>query len=331
VSRETSPTTALLIEGPDRLDKALAAAVPDLSRSRIAALIRAGAVRVDGKSVARPAHEVAAGARVEITLPAPSSDGTVAQDLPIDIVYQDHAVVVVDKAPGMVVHPGAGHPDGTLVNALLHHVRDLSGIGGVERPGIVHRLDRGTSGLLVVAKDDRAHRALSAQLADRTAGRRYLAIVHGVPRASAGTVRSYLGRDSKDRTKFRSFEDPEGGRLAITRWRRVAAADGVALVMCKLETGRTHQIRVHLTEIGHPLVGDPTYRVAGAHVPESARALVEALEGRPLLHAWRLAFDHPDHGERLSFGVRVPEDFRRIAHALGLGEALERVERARPT
>lgn len=328
MSVDGSRTVALSVERADRLDKALAESLPDLSRSRVAALIKDGCVRVGDRVVERPSHGVRPGETIAITLPPPVPDVAVPQDLPLRILYEDSAVVVVDKAAGMVVHPGAGHADGTLVNALLHHVGDLSGIGGVERPGIVHRLDRGTSGLLVVAKNDRAHRALSEQLADRTAGRRYLAIVHGVPTASAGTIRSHLGRDPRDRTRFCSVDDPESGRIAITHWRRMAAGRASALVLCKLQTGRTHQIRVHLTELGHPLVGDPTYRLAGSRIDADARALVDQLDGRPMLHAWRLSFVHPDSGERLSFVAPVPDDIRRIAKALALSEALAKAERS---
>jgi 23S rRNA pseudouridine1911/1915/1917 synthase len=312
----------VVVDAPDRLDKVLAAVSPDLSRSRISALIKGGAASVNGRAAGRAGQRVEAGDEVLLAVPSPSPAAAAAEDLPLRIVYEDAAIVVVDKAPGMVVHPGAGNATGTLVNALLHRIDDLSGIGGVERPGIVHRLDRGTSGLLVVAKHDRAHRALSDQFAAHTAQRRYLAIVHRVPLASAGTIRSTLGRDDRDRTRFRSVDDPERGRSAVTHWRRLGGADGVALVECRLETGRTHQIRVHLTEAGHPLVGDATYRIAGAAVPDTIAPLVAPLGDRPLLHAWSLALDHPETGERVAWRASPPADFVGVLEALGLLGAL---------
>lgn len=322
MTADAAPAIRVVVDAPDRLDKVLAAAAPDLSRSRVSALIKAGAATVNGRVAPRAALRVEPGDEVLLVVPPLEPAGALAEDLPIRVVYEDTAIVVIDKAPGMVVHPGAGNATGTLVNALLHRIDDLSGIGGVERPGIVHRLDRGTSGLLVVAKHDHAHRALSDQFAAHTAQRRYLAIVHRVPLASGGTIRSSLGRDDRDRTRFRSVDDPERGRMAVTHWRRLGGADGLALVECRLETGRTHQIRVHLTEAGHPLVGDGTYRVAGTTVPDAVAPLVEQLGDRPLLHAWSLSLDHPETGERVTWRATPPADFLEVVQALGLIGAL---------
>ncbi|MCA9572761.1 MAG: RluA family pseudouridine synthase, partial [Myxococcales bacterium] len=270
-----------------RLDVVLVELFPEHSRSRIGALVKDGHARVDEVVVTRPSHKVPPGAVVELDVPDAVPVGVVAQDLPIHIVYEDTDVAVIDKAPGLVVHPGAGHADGTLVNALLHHLDDLSGIGGELRPGIVHRLDRGTSGLIVVAKNDQAHRHLAAQFADHSAGREYLALVVGRPPALSGTIRSFLARHPRDRVRFASADD---GRLAVTHWSVERTWGTVVLVRCRLETGRTHQIRVHLSEHGLPLLGDPLY--GRARPPASIRDLVDP--DRPLLHAEVLHFEHPD-------------------------------------
>jgi len=300
-----------------RLDTVLADAFPDLSRARAAALVKEGRVAVGDRTTLKPASRTAAGVLLTVELPDPAPASSLPQALPLTIVYQDEALVVVDKGAGMVVHPSAGHPDGTLVNALLHHVRDLSGIGGVERPGIVHRLDRGTSGLLVVAKTDAAHASLSAQFAAKTTGRRYLALCLGSPAEEAGTVRSFLGRHPRDRLRWAST-DGSWGREAITHWRVVARAGTVSLLECRLETGRTHQVRVHLTEAGWPLVGDPVYKRRGRRAPASLRDFLAAHPERPLLHAWRLAFDHPDTGARMAFAADPPEDFLEALACVGL-------------
>ncbi|MBW1881301.1 MAG: RluA family pseudouridine synthase, partial [Deltaproteobacteria bacterium] len=276
-----------------RLDTVLAATFADLSRARAASLVKGGCVAVGERTTTRPATRVAAGEVLTVELPDPVPATSTPQALPLDIVYQDGALVVVDKRAGMVVHPSAGHPDGTLVNALLHHVKDLSGIGGVERPGIVHRLDRGTSGLLVVAKTDAAHASLAAQFAAKTTGRRYLALCLGNPAEDAGTLRSFLGRHPRDRLRWAST-DGTWGKAAITHWQVLARAGTVCLLACRLETGRTHQVRVHLTEAGWPLLGDPVYKRRGRRAPATLREFLAAHPERPLLHAWRLAFDHPD-------------------------------------
>lgn len=306
----------LVVEEAGRLDAAVAALTPELSRSRVAALIREGAVSLDGRVVRKPGTPVAPGARVVVDVPAPVPTEAAPQDLPLSIVYEDDALVVVDKAAGMVVHPGPGHPDGTLVNALLHHVGNLSGIGGVQRPGIVHRLDRGTSGLVVVAKGDAAHQALARQFADKTAGRTYLALVHGTPDRDAGTIRSCLARHPTDRLRWASTEG-EHGKPAVTHWRVAHRAGSVSLLVCELETGRTHQIRVHLSEQGWPLVGDGTYRRRGVRLPAILRDLADPSGERPMLHAWRLRLIHPLTGQPMAFEVPPPDDMAAALAAVG--------------
>lgn len=304
-----------IAEDGGRLDAVIAASFPELSRTRAADLVRGGQVRVDGVVVARPSAAIAAGAAIEVDIPAPVALDAAAQDLPLTIVYEDADVVVIDKAAGMVVHPAPGHEDGTVVNALLHHVGDLSGIGGVQRPGIVHRLDRGTSGLLVVAKNDAAHQSLSAQFAAHTARRRYVALCFGAPGFASGTIRSRLARHPGDRLRYASTQG-EAGRDAVTHWERLGQAGTVCLIGCVLETGRTHQVRVHLSEAGWPIVGDPLYGRRGTRLPATLRDLVDP--DRPLLHAWSLAFDHPRTGARVSLIAPAPEDLRRAADAVGL-------------
>lgn len=300
------------VEQSDRLDVVVARLAAELSRSRAAGLIRDGAVLVDGVIVSRPSARVPVGSAVRIDIPEPEPGEAVAQDLPIRIVYEDADLVVVDKDAGMVVHPAPGHATGTLVNALLHHVEDLSGVGGVQRPGIVHRLDRGTSGLLVVAKHDRAHRDLAEQFAEHSAGRRYLALCLGAPKQDAGTIRSLLARHPRDRLRFAS--GPRG-REAITHFRVRGRAGTVSLIECRLETGRTHQVRVHLSEQHWPIVGDPLYGPKPVRLPATLRGRIDP--ERPLLHAWQLQFRHPD-GRELSFVAPPPRDFVDALEAVGL-------------
>lgn len=289
----------------------------DVSRSRAAAWIREGRVQLDGVVVTRPATAVPAPDTVAIDRPPLRAAEALPQDLPLAIVYQDADLAVVDKAAGMVVHPAAGHPDGTLVNALLHHLDDLSGVGGVERPGIVHRLDRGTSGLMVVAKHDAAHQALAEQFAAHTAGRTYLALCLGQPDADAGTIRSWLGRHPTDRLRFATR--PEGeGKHAVTHWAVEARVGTVTLVRCWLETGRTHQVRVHCAEQGWPLAGDGTYARKGHRAPARLVPHVDPEGRRPLLHAWQLRLTHPTTGEALCFQAPPPADYRAALEALGI-------------
>src|SRR5881275_1527153 len=247
-----------------RLDRALAAAVPTLSRERLKALIRSGAVEAAGKAVRDPATKVHGGEQLRVVVPDPIPAHNEPQNIPLKIVFEDEHLLVVDKPAGLVVHPAAGNFDGTLVNALLHHCGgSLSGIGGVARPGIVHRIDKDTSGLLVVAKTDVAHEGLAKQFAAHSIDRRYLAIVSGVPTASEGVVDAPLARSSANRKKIAIVEGKRGKR-AVTRWKRLTPLHDAALVECRLETGRTHQVRVHMASIGHPLIGDPVYGRAGA-------------------------------------------------------------------
>ena len=301
-----------------RVDAVVAATFPELSRSRAAALVREGAVWVDGEPVGKPSVKVEAGVTLVVEVPEPAPAEAVPQALPIAVVYEDAAIVVVNKDPGMVVHPAPGHPDGTLVNALLHHIDDLSGIGGVQRPGIVHRLDRGTSGLLVVAKTDAAHVALSAQFAAHTAGRRYLALCLGTPKEAGDTIRSFLARHPKDRLRWAST-DGSYGKEAITHWEVLARAGTVTLIGCRLQTGRTHQVRVHLCEAGWPLVGDPVYERRGRRAPASLRDWLAVHPDRPLLHAWRLTLTHPGTGEVRTFEAAPPPDYQEALRAVGIG------------
>lgn len=299
--------------GAGRLDRALADAFPDLSRARIQALVEEGRVTLDGE-VVKASIKPYAGSIVVLDIPAPRFTDLVAEDIPLHILHVDEDVVVLAKPAGMVVHPSPGHAGGTLVNALLHHVPSLSGIGGEHRPGIVHRLDAGTSGVMIVARNDIAHRHLAEQFRAHTVDRRYLAVVHRVPRFDQGTVRSELGRDPKDRLKIASVE---GGRSAVTHWKVLARGDRVALVEARLETGRTHQVRVHLSESGHPIVGDVLYARRECVSPASIRPLVDRLD-HPLLHAWHLGFEHPRTGAWMAFAEPPPADLLEVCAAAGL-------------
>jgi 23S rRNA pseudouridine1911/1915/1917 synthase len=305
---------ALVMTG--RLDAALAASFPDLSRAKLGKLIERGMVRIGGAPALRGAAWFDEGTVVELTLPEPEPMHAAPQDLPLRVVHTDDAFVVVDKEPGMVVHPGAGNPDGTLVNALLHHLGELSAVGGAERPGIVHRLDKGTSGLLVVARSDAAHAHLAAQFAAHTAGRRYLALVWGGPEALTGRIETWLGRHPIDRVRFASVDEADGKR-AVTRWRVRGRGRGLTLLELRLETGRTHQIRVHTSEQGWPVVNDPLY--SGRR---TAPAWLEPFlpTDRPLLHAWQLRFRHPTNGSDQRFIAPIPADFAAVMAEAGIGE-----------
>jgi 23S rRNA pseudouridine1911/1915/1917 synthase len=290
-----------------RIDRFAAARLPGLSRARVQALLDGGRVRLDGRP-ARASQRLREGQVVEVEVPEPEPATPGPEDIPLRVVHEDARLLVVDKPAGMTVHPGAGRASGTLVNALLHHVRDLSGVGGVLRPGIVHRLDRGTSGLIVVAKDDEAHRALARQFAERMVEKEYLAIVLGTPARAEGEITARIGRDPTHRKRM-STRAPRG-REARSCYRVVERLDGAALLRVRIHTGRTHQIRVHLASIGHPVVGDATYGGGRRPAPGRREASREALLslGRPALHAARLAFTHPATGERLVFDSPLPED-----------------------
>lgn len=287
-----------------RLDAFLAGALPELTRSRASALIAAGQVTVNGKTAPKSCR-LTGGETVEIDLPeAPEETELAAQDIPLDVVYEDEDVIVVNKPAGLVVHPAPGHPDGTLVNALLYHCGDsLSGIGGEKRPGIVHRIDRDTSGLIIAAKNDAAHAFLSAQLSDHTLARTYECLVVGNLREDSGTVDAPIGRHPSDRKKMAVVS---GGRNAVTHWDVIARYSGVTHVRCRLETGRTHQIRVHMAHIGHPILGDTVY---GAKKP------VAGLTGQ-CLHAVGLRFLHPRTGETVELHCPLPEEFTQMLEKL---------------
>ena len=316
-----SPRESFVAEVDDRLDRVVASQIEALSRSRAAALVKQGVVQVAGEVWSRPSARVRAGMEVSVDVPEPVPDAARPQDLPIRIVHEDEHLVIVDKAPGMVVHPGAGHPDGTLVNALLHHVGDLSGIGGVARPGIVHRLDRGTSGLMVVAKHDRAHRSLAEQFAEKRAGRLYLALCLGAPELRSGTIESFVARHPTQRLRWAST-DGSYGKRALTYWRLRGQAHGMSLIECRLGTGRTHQVRVHLTEQGWPLAGDDLYRRRDRMPWSGVRDGIAALGSRPLLHAWSLTLTHPASGRKETWTAPVAPDFQGILEALDLVDAL---------
>jgi 23S rRNA pseudouridine1911/1915/1917 synthase len=318
---------------PPRLDRAIARDAPEaahLSRSRLARLIGEGRVRVDGAAATAKGRAVA-GALVEVEVPAPEAAEDRPEDIPLRILHEDDDLLVVDKPAGMVVHPAPGTPGGTLVNALLHHLGGrLSGVGGRRRPGIVHRIDKDTSGLLVVAKSDAAHHGLAAQFAAHTAERRYLALCHGVPDPADPRLRGVPGAGwegdtlriaanlARHRTdRQRQAVTREGGRHAVTRARVVEPLGGAALLECRLETGRTHQIRVHMAHAGHPLIGDPTYG-ARRRLP-AARPGAEAAAAFPrqALHAASLGISHPVTGETLRFESALPADMETLRLALG--------------
>jgi 23S rRNA pseudouridine1911/1915/1917 synthase len=321
-------------EGSARLDRVLAVRRPELSRSRLKALILAGRVSIlsdgdgDGDVPVRdPAHHVAAGATIAIEVPEAIAAEPAAEDIALDIVYEDDDIIVLDKPKGLVVHPAAGHETGTLVNALIAHCgASLSGIGGVRRPGIVHRLDKDTTGLMVAAKNDRAHQSLTAQFADhgRTGAMRrgYLAFVWGLPNRQRGTIDAPIDRHPHAREKMAVRE---GGREAITHWEILesfAGRDGkpvAALLACQLETGRTHQIRVHLAHLGHPLMGDdvygPHFKTKASHLGPESRTALAAL-GRQALHAYLLALEHPETGEILEWISDLPGDLARLRDCL---------------
>ena len=311
----------------DRLDRFLSRSAAErrlaLSRTRIKALIEAGEIEVDGAVERSPSLRLAEGMRVGFEAPPPEEAPVAGEDLPLDVVYEDDWLIVVDKPAGLVVHPAPGHGRGTLVNALVRHCGEsLSGIGGVKRPGIVHRLDKDTSGLMVVAKADAAHRGLAELFADHGRGRplerRYLALAWAAFDASAGKVDAPIVRDPRRRDRMAVA--PEGrGRRAVTHWRVVEPLGPATLVACTLETGRTHQIRVHMASIGHPLMGDSTYgagfKTKSSQLKEGAKAALAAL-GRQALHAATLGFEHPVTGEALHFESVPPADFSNLVNAL---------------
>jgi 23S rRNA pseudouridine1911/1915/1917 synthase len=338
-------TTKTIVAAPgeagERLDRVLAAHFREFSRSRLKALIEAGAVAIDGRTIRDPSHRVNSAAAIVLNVPPPETAKPAGEPIPLKVVYEDNDIIVIDKPANLVVHPAAGHWTGTLVNALIAHCGDsLSGIGGERRPGIVHRLDKDTSGLMVVAKNDRAHRSLAAQFASHGRGgepfeRGYLAIVWGAPERPQGTIDRPIDRSPRARDHMAVRE---GGREAVTHWQVLERYPGTAeisrgsagkarkgpepvasLLACRLETGRTHQIRVHLASIGHPLLGDRTYgagfRTKRALLTTKGQVALTDL-GRQALHAHILTVKHPSSGEILRFRSELPTDLARLRSAL---------------
>jgi 23S rRNA pseudouridine1911/1915/1917 synthase len=298
-----------------RLDVYVAEMCPAVSRSQAQSAVRDGRVRVNG-SHAKPSTPVNEGDRIELHIPEPVPITAEPQRIPVDVVYEDEWVVVVNKPPGLVVHPGCGNRDGTLVNALLYHCRNLSGIGGVIRPGIVHRIDKDTSGVLVAAKNDEAHRHLSRQFKKHTIKRKYLALVIGSLQADEGTIRTMIGRHRSDRKKMSVHAVK--GREAVTHWRVKEVFDGFTLVELCLETGRTHQVRVHLSSAGCPVAGDRTYggvRGLRAALPVRHHGILKSIN-RQMLHAALLAFVHPSSGKEMVFEAPPPDDFMSFLNVL---------------
>ncbi|WP_254432507.1 RluA family pseudouridine synthase [Magnetospirillum sp. SS-4] len=315
-----TPDPVLPAEAGTRLDKWLAVRLPDLSRSRIKALIEEGTVACEGSTIADPSHRVKPGQTYSLGVPPDIPAEPEPQAIALTVVYEDDDLIVIDKPAGMVVHPAPGNPDETLVNALLAHCGEsLAGIGGVRRPGIVHRIDKDTSGLMVAAKTDVAHRSLSAQFAAHTLERAYRALVWGLPSPGKGEIEGNIGRNPRDRKKMAVVG--HGGKPALTRYEvlKSFANGAVSLVECRLATGRTHQIRVHMTSLGHPLVGDPSYgrnrsnRLGGLSA-EARRALAEF--PRQALHAYLLGFLHPTKGYVLRFESSTPPDINALIEKL---------------
>ena len=292
-------------ESGERIDALLARTLPFLSRSQVQKLLEQGMVTMNGRELKKN-FRCSAGESYELLLPEPDDLPLIPQDIPLDVVYEDGDLIVINKPRGLVVHPAPGHPDGTLVNALLYHCGDsLSGIGGQRRPGIVHRIDKDTSGLLIVAKNDFAHQGLSAQLADHSLCREYEALVRGNFKQDSGTIDKPIGRHPIDRKRMAVTD--KNSKPAVTHWQLLASYRGYSHILCRLETGRTHQIRVHMASIGHPLLGDFTY---GAPSPE------KGLEGQ-CLHARRLRFVHPRTGEHVLLQTELPAYFTDVLARLG--------------
>lgn len=297
-----------------RLDRVLGDLFPSQSRNFLAKLVTAGKVRIDGKAAVKPSQRVESGQQVVVEVPAAVPSSIVSQDLPLTILHEDDDVVVIDKPAGLVVHPAAGHPDETLVNALLHHVQDLSGIGGELRPGIVHRLDKDTSGVMLIAKNDDAHRKLTAAWNTDAVRKEYLAIVYGTPAVDRGTIDAPIGRDPRDRKRMAVVAD---GRRAITDYELLERLRHASLLRCRLRTGRTHQIRVHMKHLGHPIIGDPLY--SGPQwrgIPDKKIQRAIASLERQALHAARITFPHPRDGRVMVIEAALPTDLREVLDVL---------------
>jgi len=292
----------------DRLDRYLTSQIPDFSRSQVQRLIEDGHVTHSRYQKVKANNDIREGDVIGVELPAPQPSAAQPEDLPLEILFDDADVVVVNKPAGMVVHPAAGNPTGTLVNALLHHVKDLSGIGGEVRPGIVHRLDKGTSGVMVVAKNDEAHKELARQFHDREVEKEYVALAWGLVQQRK-RINAAIGRDPKNRVKM-TTRRADRARNAVTRVTWARDLEGLTLLRIAIATGRTHQIRVHLSEIGHPIVGDALYGGIRTRVPQRLRPVLRLT--RPFLHAERLAFTHPRTQERLEFTAPIPQDLEAV-------------------
>jgi 23S rRNA pseudouridine1911/1915/1917 synthase len=290
-----------------RIDRYLSQELPDLSRSRIQQLIEQGSLQINGKACTSKKTTVQLGDRISLTIPEVIPLDLQPEAIPLDVLYEDDSLIIVNKPASLVVHPAAGHESGTLVNALLAHCQNLAGIGGVQRPGIVHRLDKDTTGAIAIAKTDQAHQHLQAQLKAKTARREYLGVVYGATSSDNGTIDQPIGRHPVDRKKMAVVPVEKGGRLAVTHWQVQERLGNYTLMYFQLETGRTHQIRVHSAYIGHPIVGDPVYsagRSVGVNLPGQA------------LHAWRLTLQHPVSEERISVTAPIPKTFNTLLDVL---------------
>jgi 23S rRNA pseudouridine1911/1915/1917 synthase len=294
-------------ENSDRLDRYLSQNLSDLSRSRIQQLIEQGHVQVNDQICTSKKVNLKIGDRISLEIPAIEPLQLLAADIPLDILYEDEELIILNKPAGLVVHPAPGHPDGTLVNAILAHCPNLPGIGGIQRPGIVHRLDKDTTGAIVIAKTDLAYQHLQAQLQAKTARREYLGLVYGVPKTETGSIDLPIGRNPQDRKKMGIVSVEDGGRAAITHWRVQERLANYTLIHFQLETGRTHQIRVHSAKIGHPIVGDPLY--------SSAHSIGVNLPGQAL-HAWKLQLQHPVSGKLLQVTAPLPRSFTTLLEVL---------------
>lgn len=291
----------------DRIDRFLSQELPDLSRSRIQQLIEQGNVQLNDKVCTSKKINVKLGDRITLEIPEVQPLELLAEDIPLDILYEDDQLLILNKPAGLVVHPAPGHPDGTLVNALLAHCPNLPGIGGVQRPGIVHRLDKDTTGAIAIAKTEVAHHHLQAQLKAKTARREYLGVVYGAPKGENGTIDLPIGRHPQDRKKMAIMPVEQGGRSAVTHWQVLERLGNYTLIRFQLETGRTHQIRVHSAKMGHPIVGDPVY--------SSGHSVGVNLTGQAL-HAWRLRLQHPTSGEMIEVTATPPTQFTKLLEML---------------
>lgn len=302
-----TPINLLVQEKTERLDRYLSSEIPDLSRSRVQQLIEQGHVLLNHQICTSKKINLKVGDLISLEIPAVQPLELLAQNIPLDILYEDEQLLIINKPAGLVVHPAPGHADGTLVNALLAHCPNLPGIGGVQRPGIVHRLDKDTTGAIAIAKTDIAYKCLQAQLQAKTARREYLGVVYGAPKTESGTVDLSIGRHPQDRKKMAIVSVEKGGRTAITHWQVKERIGNYTLIHFQLETGRTHQIRVHSAKIGHPIVGDPIYssgRSVGVNLPGQA------------LHAWQLKLQHPISGNWLEVIAPPPQTFTKLLEVI---------------